>query len=92
MTTLDLQQFHNKTVVITFRDGEIASARLTCTSEHCDDVLVDILSTNCPDRYHEPNACSYTVPATEIVSVVEATHADFDASADSESPAELRAA
>jgi small nuclear ribonucleoprotein (snRNP)-like protein len=71
MSNLKLKDFHNKTVTITFRDGEIATARLTCNDDDCDSVLVDILGTNCPDRYHEPNACSYTVPCSEIVSVDE---------------------
>jgi hypothetical protein len=60
MLNHQLQDFHNKTVTVHFRDGEIATARLTCADDDCENFLVDILGTNCPDRYHDPNACTYT--------------------------------
>lgn len=87
MQNRELKDFHNKTVTITFRDGEIATVRLTCTENDGDNVLVDILGTNCPDRYHEPNACSYTVPCSEILSIVETMPA-----ATAEPPEEIPAA
>ncbi len=68
MTACELQAFDNKTVLITFLDGEIATARLTCSSEDCEEVMVDIVATNRPDRYAHHN-CSYIVPASELLSV-----------------------
>ncbi len=77
MTSCELKAFHNRTVSITFHDGEVANARLTCSGEDCEDVIVDILGTNRPERYAQPNTCSYIVPASELVSVAEIS--DFTA-------------
>ncbi|HEY1984315.1 MAG TPA: hypothetical protein VGG85_02845 [Terracidiphilus sp.] len=71
MTCLELRAFDNKTVNISFSDGEVVTARLTCLDDSCDEVLVDILITNLPGRYREPHLCSYSVAATEIDSVTE---------------------
>ncbi len=70
MTACELRAFDNKTVRITFLDGEIATARLTCSSEDCEDVMVDIVATDRPDRYAHHN-CSYVVPASELLSVTD---------------------
>ena len=70
MTACELQAFHNKTVSITFLDGEVSTARLTCSDDECEDVMVDVVSTNRPDRYTHHH-CSYIVPASEFLSVTE---------------------
>ena len=70
MTACELKAFDNKTVRITFLDGEVATARLTCTGEGCEDVMVDIVATNRPHRYAHRN-CTYIVPASELVSVTD---------------------
>jgi hypothetical protein len=80
MTLCELKAFHNKTVSITFHDGEVATARLACSSEDCEDVMVDILGTNRPERYVQLHACSYIVPASELLSVADIS----DAAANSE--------
>lgn len=68
---LDLKRFHNRTVTITFADGEIATGRISCLEDDCDHVLVDILGTNCPEHYRDPQVCSYIVPASEIASLAD---------------------
>lgn len=75
MTLSELQAFHNRTVSITFRDGEVATARLACSSEDCEDVMVDILGTNRPERYVQLHTCSYIVPASEFLSVADISDA-----------------
>ena len=75
MTSCELKAFHNRTVSITFRDGEVATARLTCSSEDCEDVMVDILGTDRPERYAQLHTCSYIVPASELVSVADISDA-----------------
>ena len=75
MTTCELKAFHNRTVNITFHDGEVATARLTCPSEDCEEVMVDILGTNRPERYAQLHTCSYIVPASELVSVADISDA-----------------
>lgn len=71
MTACELKAFHNRTVSITFDDGEVATAFLTCQSEGCDEVMVDIFGTSRPDRYPQIHTCTYVVYAAEIASVVE---------------------
>jgi hypothetical protein len=71
MTSCELKPFHNRTVSITFHDGEVATARLTCSTEDCEDVIVDILGTDRPERYPQLHTSSYIVPAAELVSVAE---------------------
>lgn len=96
MITQDLKSFHNRTVVIHFRDGEIATARLTCAAENCEDVMIDVLGTSCPGSYDGPVHCSYIVPAAEILSVTELpAHTDKateDKATESGDTADFRAA
>ena len=76
MTACELKAFHDRTVSITFFDGENATAHLTCSDEDCADVMVDIMWTNRPGRYPQAHACSYIVPAAEIVSIAEISTGD----------------
>lgn len=71
MTACELRAFHNKTVSVTFEDGEVATAHLSCQSEDCDEVMVDVFGTSHPDRYPQIHTCTYVVYAAEIASVVE---------------------
>ena len=71
MTACELKAFHNRTVSITFEDGEVATAHLSCRSEDCDEVMVDVFGTSHPDRYPQIHTCTYVVYAAEIASVVE---------------------
>lgn len=71
MTACELMRFHNKTVSITFEDGEVATAHLSCQSDDCDEVMVDVFGTSRPDRYPQIHTCTYVVYAAEIASVVE---------------------
>ena len=71
MTSCELKAFHNRTVSITFDDGEVATAHLSCQSADCDEVMVDIFGTSRPERYPQIHTCTYIVYAAEIASVVE---------------------
>jgi hypothetical protein len=71
MTASELRAFHGKTVSITFDDGEVATAHLSCQDENCDEVMVDIFGTSRPERYPQIHTCTYIVYAAEIASVVE---------------------
>ncbi|KAA6465051.1 hypothetical protein DYQ86_03610 [Acidobacteria bacterium AB60] len=82
MTACELKAFHNKTVKIGFDDGEIATAHLTCSSEDCEDVMVDVLATNRPARYPQMHTCTYIVHAAEIESVAEISHEDTDSASE----------
>lgn len=71
MTACELKAFHDKTVSITFEDGEVATAHLSCPNETCDEVMVDVFGTSRPDRYPQIHTCTYVVYAAEIAAVVE---------------------
>jgi hypothetical protein len=68
MTLQELKQFDGKVVLVRLTDGEILKAKLSWFGWEYDDVLVDVIETNQPEHYHDPNA-AYTVECAMIESI-----------------------
>lgn len=65
MTIGELQQFQDRTVLLHLLDGEILKAKIIFVDMEYEDLVVDVVETNQPEHYKDPDAC-YTVRAADI--------------------------
>jgi len=68
VTIEQLREFQDHTVFLRLLDGETVKAKVDLVDLEYEDVIVDVLETNQPEHYKDPNAC-YTVKASDIASV-----------------------
>jgi hypothetical protein len=55
-------------VTLQLKDGEVLRARISFVDLEYEDIIVDVLETNQPEHYKDPNA-AYTLAASDIISV-----------------------
>ncbi len=71
MTIAELKPYQDKTVVLRFWNGEIATVKVDFVDAEYEDIIVDIIDTNRRDRYTGPSNAVYAIPAAELASVEE---------------------
>jgi hypothetical protein len=69
MTVAELKPYQDKTVVLRFWNGEIATVKIDFVDAEYEDIIVDIINTNRRDRYAGPSNAVYAVPVVQIASV-----------------------
>ena len=62
----ELKPFENCEVVLHLKDGEVLRVKINFVDFEYRDIIVDVLETNQPEHYKDPNS-AYTVPASEII-------------------------
>jgi hypothetical protein len=68
MKISELKPFQDCEVALHLKDGEVLRAKVAFVDSEYEDIIVNVLETNQPEHYKDPNA-SYTVAASDIVSV-----------------------
>lgn len=71
MTIAELKPYQDKTVVLRFCDGEIATVKVDFVDAEYEDIIVDIITTNRRDKYNGPSNAVYAIPVTDLASVDE---------------------
>jgi hypothetical protein len=64
---------------LTFSDGEVAKVKVLLVDNECSDVVVDLMTTNRPDKWAASavdSDCAYTIALLEIAAVREVSPAD----------------
>jgi hypothetical protein len=64
----ELKPFQGCEVALHLKDGEVLRTKVVLVDSGYEDIIVDVLETNQPEHYKDPNA-SYTVAASGIISV-----------------------
>jgi small nuclear ribonucleoprotein (snRNP)-like protein len=72
MTVSELKPFEDREVVLNLKGGETLRAKVLFVDFEYEDIIVDVLETNQPENYKDPNAC-YTVDASDIVTATSST-------------------
>jgi hypothetical protein len=70
MTIAEIRPYEHKTVILRLSNGEITTAKILHVDDECNDFVVDILSTNRPDTYRNPDS-AYSIGAADLVSIEE---------------------
>jgi hypothetical protein len=68
VTITELREFQDATVVLQLNDGEVLRAKIAFADIEYEDIILDILETNKPEHYKDPNS-AYTVKASDVASV-----------------------
>ena len=70
MTLQELASFQDRVVILNLTDGERLKCKLAWVNIHSEynDVIVDVLETNHPEHYKEPEAL-YTIECAMIQSI-----------------------
>jgi hypothetical protein len=68
MNISDLKPFRNCEVALHLKDGEVLRAKVLFVDSEYQDIIVNVLETNQPEHYKDPNA-SCTIAASDIVGV-----------------------
>jgi hypothetical protein len=68
MKISELKPFQDCEVTLHLKDEEVLRAKVAFVDLEYEDIIVNVLETNQPEHYKDPNA-SYTVAASDIVSV-----------------------
>ena len=68
VTILELKPFQDQVVVLRLKDGETLRAKVHFVDQEYEDIIVDVIETNQPEHYKDPNS-AYTVQAAEILTV-----------------------
>jgi hypothetical protein len=70
MTRQELQPFQDRTVIFHLTDGDRLKCKLCFVSIYSDDddILVEVIETNQPEHYKDPNAV-YAIPCPMIESL-----------------------
>jgi hypothetical protein len=72
MTISDLKPYQDKTVVLRFRDGEVAKVKVAFVDVEHEDIIADIVETNRPEKYKAPlSSCAFAILAADLSSVKE---------------------
>lgn len=72
-TSEQLRRFEGMVVRVTSTEGEVMTAKVLSVSEEYQDVLLDVLSTNQPERYErlgkKLNEAGWVIPIQYILEV-----------------------
>lgn len=68
VTISELKPFEDCIICLQLKDGETLRAKVAFVDTEYEDIIVDVLETNQPEHYKDPNAY-YVVPASEILTV-----------------------
>ena len=68
VTLQELKRFEGKIVLLRLTDGERLKAKLYWVEWEYDDVIVDVLETNQPEHYKDPNS-AYVILCDMIESI-----------------------
>lgn len=68
MTISELKSFQDCIVALQLKDGETLRAKVAFVDAEYEDIIIDVLETNQPEHYKDPNAC-YAVAASDIATV-----------------------
>jgi hypothetical protein len=71
MTIAELKPYQDKTVVLRFWNGEVATVKVDFVDAEYEDIIVDVISTNRRDRYTGPSNSVYAIPVANLASVEE---------------------
>jgi len=72
MTTVELEPYQDKTVVLHLVDGEIATAEIVYVHSEYGDIIVNIIHTNRPEAYKASVVnCAFTIRAADVDSAQE---------------------
>jgi hypothetical protein len=72
MTITELTPYQNKSVILRLNDGEIAKAKVVFVFAEYEDMVVDIITTDRPDKYARGiSSCAYVIHASDLASVEE---------------------
>ena len=66
VTVAELKPYEDKTVLLHFRDGEVATVKVVFVDAEYEDIIVDIVTTNRPHIYKNLSSAAYTISAVEI--------------------------
>jgi len=72
MTIEQLKNYQDKSAILKLSDGEIATVKVLFVDFEYEDIIVDIINTDRPQRYKQSDA-AYTIDVADIVSVEETT-------------------
>jgi hypothetical protein len=72
MTVEELTPYQNKSVILHLNDGEIAQAKVVFVFTEYEDMVVDIITTNRPDKYTAGlSSAAYVIQASDLATVEE---------------------
>ena len=72
MTVEELTPYQNKSVILRLNDGEIAEAKVVFVFTEYDHMVVDIITTNRPDKYMAGiSSAAYVIKASDLTAVDE---------------------
>ena len=70
MTISELRAFQDREVTLQLKDGELLRAKVAFVDLEYEDIIVNVIETNQPEHYKDPNA-AYTVAASDVISVTD---------------------
>ena len=72
MTVEELTPYQNKSVLLRLNDGEIATAKVVSVFTEYADMVVDIITTNRPEKYTAGiSSAAYVIQASDLAAVEE---------------------
>jgi hypothetical protein len=71
MTFLEAKPYQDKVVVLNLTDGEITKAKILFADAEYEDVVVDIISTNRPERYRRDTKSTFAIRVADLISIEE---------------------
>lgn len=70
MTILGVKPYRDKIALLKLSNGEVSKVNIQFVDAEYEDIIVDIISTNHPEHYLDPNA-SYAIRVADLISVEE---------------------
>ncbi|HKU20205.1 MAG TPA: hypothetical protein VJQ50_04265 [Terriglobales bacterium] len=71
MKITELRRYQDKRVILRLHDGEVATVKVTFVDAEYEDIVVDIIGTNHPEKYKGPSNAAYVIEAADLASVEE---------------------
>jgi hypothetical protein len=67
MKISELKPYEDKTVILHWRNGEIAKVKIAFVDAEYEDIIVDIVQTNRPEDYQEPiGSSSFAIQLSDL--------------------------
>jgi hypothetical protein len=71
MTFLEVRPYQDKIVILDLSDGEITKAKILFADAEYGDIVVDIITTNRPERYRRDTKSAFAIRVTDLISIEE---------------------
>jgi hypothetical protein len=71
VTFQEVRAYQDKIVILYLSDGEVTNAKIQFADAEHEDIVVDIISTNRPDRYRTETKSAFAIRAADLISIKE---------------------